>query len=982
MLFLDELFHDGIPQRFDGDPKGSGRYRKGSGKNPHQHGTGTYYDRIKELHDLGMPYPQIAKEMGMTNKQLIGIIHDSGASYSQIGKEMGMTTTEVAHELEISSGKLRAIISIEKEEREAAERAKCLELLDQGFNKSQIAEITGIKPSTVANRLKPIEETRKSKNREVADFLKEEIENGKPYLDVGDGVERQLNIPKTRLNAALELLEQEGYKISTPKIEQATNPNQKTTYKILTKEDVPYIEIWQNRDQIISPMGKYYDEDAGHLRVIQPPINIDSSRIAIRYAEQNGDLKDGVIELRPGAQDLSLGQSAYAQVRISVDGTHYLKGMAMYSNDLPPGVDILFNTSKHEGTPMLGSKDNTVLKPLKDDPDNPFGATIRQLKGDDGRVYSACNIVNEDKDWDKWSKNLASQFLSKQDPSLAKRQLDIAYETKKAEFDRICKIPNESIRKHLLLSFADECDSDAVELKAAALPRQSTKVILPLTTIKDNEVYAPGYKTGEQVALVRYPHQGIFEIPVLTVNNNNREGRDVLGDPKNAIGINLKTANKLSGADFDGDTVVLIPLKNQNIKTARTPAALEGFDPKERYKLPDSSPEVGPKTGFYKGTEMGNVSNLITDMSLQGATMDKIVRATKHAQVVIDAEKHHLDWRRSYEENRIAELKDEFQGGKNKGAATVVSRASGDAYHPVRKTFNPDRDIDRETGNKNYRYTGEETYKYRRKFVDEDGNSKTKEVTVFKNKKTGEFYYKDKNTGEIESVPADKVKTKLSTEKSTKMTEAFARGGDAYDLVFDRSNRIEMYYANYANQMKSLANEARKEYISTPNPRVNKTAKQAYAEEVESLNQKLGKALQNAPNERQANALVSSQISKIRKYNPELANDETAMKKKRAQLIAEARVRTGSLERSKRNIEITDREWEAIQAHALPNDTVNKIFRNTDPAKLKERAMPRNSTSVSSASISRARNLIKMGYTQEEAAEAIGVSVSTLNRAL
>lgn len=982
MLFLDEFFHSGTPQRFDGDPKGSGRYRKGSGENPHQHGTGTYYDRIKELHDLGMSYPQISKEMGMTNKQIISIMHDSGASYSQIGKEMGMTTTQVAHELEISSGKLRAIISIEKEEREAAERAKCLELLDAGFNKSQISEITGIKPSTVANRLKPIEESRKTKNREVADFLKEEIENGKKYLDVGDGVDRQLNIPKTRLDAALNLLEQEGYKISTPKIEQATNPDQKTTYKILTKADVPYQEIWNNRDQIISPMGKYYDEDSGHMKVIQPPINIDSSRIAIRYAEQNGDLKDGVIELRPGAKDLSLGQSAYAQVRIAVDGTHYLKGMAMYSNDLPPGVDILFNTSKHEGTPMLGPENNTVLKPLKDDPDNPFGATIRQLKDSNDKVYSACNIVNEDSDWDKWSKNLASQFLSKQEPALAKRQLDIAYEAKKAEFDRICKIPNESIRKYMLLSFSDECDSDAVDLKAAALPRQSTKVILPLTTIKDNEVYAPGYKTGEQVALVRYPHQGIFEIPVLTVNNNNREGRDVLGEPKNAIGINLKTATKLSGADFDGDTVVVIPLKNQNIKTARTPAALEGFDPKERYKLPESSPKVGPKTGFDKGFQMGSVSNLITDMSLQSADMDEIVRATKHALVVIDAEKHHLDWRRSYEENRIAELKEKYQGGKDRGASTVVSKASSRDSAPVRKTFNPDRDIDSETGKKNYRYSGEETYKYRRKFVDENGNETSKDVTVFKNKKTGEFYYKDKKTGEIEPVPAEKVKTKLKTERSNKMTEAFNRGGDAYDLVFDENNRIERYYANYANQMKALANEARKEYISTPNPKVNKSAKETYSDEVESLNRKLNTALKNAPMERQANALVSSQISKIKKYNPELANDEKAMKKKRAQLIAEARNRTGALKRSDRNIEITDREWEAIQAHALPNDTVNKILRNTDSRKLKERAIPRDQKAVSSAALSRARALVRMGYTQEEAAEVIGVSVSTLNRAL
>ena len=953
MSLFDELFHTGTPQMFDGDPHGSGRFRQGSGAKPYQHGAGSYYDRIDELQAQGMTYTQIANELGM------------------------------------STTRLRAIVSIKKEEQLAAERAKCLELKDKGFNNLQIATATGLTPSTVANRLKPIEEERANKNRQVADFLKEQIEQGKPYLDVGDGVDRQLNIPKTRLENAIKMLEEEGYKINTLKVEQPTNPNQKTTLKILTKEETPYTEIWQNLDKLRSPMGVYYDE-ADRPRVIQKPLDIDSSRIAIKYAEDGGNLKDGVIELRPGAKDLSLGQSAYAQVRISVDGTHYLKGMAMYSKDLPPGVDILFNTSKHEGTPMLGSKDNTVLKPIKADPANPFGATVRQLTDSaTGKVISACNIVNDDSDWDKWSKNLASQFLSKQDPSLAKRQLNLAYDAKKAEFDRIRKIPNEAVKKHMLLSFADECDSDAVELKAAALPRQRTKVILPLTTIKDNEVYAPGYKTGEQVALVRYPHQGIFEIPVLTVNNNNKEGRDILRDPKNAIGINLKVANKLSGADFDGDTVVCIPLKGQTIKTARTPASLEGFDPKERYKLPDSSPEVGPKTGFNKQTEMGKISNLITDMSLQGASMDKIVRATKHAQVVIDAEKHHLDWRRSYEDNRIAELKEEFQGGANRGAATIISKASSDERVPIRKTFQPTArredgkggDIDPKTGKKLYKNTDEETYKYRRKYIDSNGKSTSKEVTVFKDK-NGDFYYKDKTTGVREKVPADKVKTKLRLETSNKMTEIYNKGGDAYDLVFDKNNRIEKYYAGYANRMKAMANEARKEYLATPNPKVNKSARQTYAAEVDSLTKKLNGALKNAPRERQAVALAYSEISKIKKYNPEIANDKDAMKKKRAQVMDEARVRTGALKRSKRNIEITDREWEAIQANAVSNETLKKIFRNTDSKKLKERAMPRNQTAMTSAATARARAMLNMGYTREEAADALGVSVSTLDRAL
>jgi hypothetical protein len=356
-----------------------------------------------------------------------------------------------------------------------------------------------------------------------------------------------------------------------------------------------------------------------------------------------------------------------------------------------------------------------------------------------------------------------------------------------------------------------------------------------------------------------------------------------------------------------------------------------------------------------------------------------------------------LDWRRSYEDNRIAELKEEFQGGANRGAATIISKASSDERVPLRKTFQPTArredgtggDIDPKTGKKLYKNTNEETYKYRRKFTeeykDDSGQTKTrtrsKEVTVFKDK-NGDFYYKDKTTGEREQVPADKVKTKFRTETSNKMTEIYNKGGDAYDLVFDKNNRIENYYASYANRMKLMANEARKEYLATPNPKVNKSARQTYAAEVDSLTKKLNGALKNAPRERQAVALAYSEISKIKKYNPEIANDKDAMKKKRAQVMDEARVRTGALKRSKRNIEITDREWEAIQANAVSNETLKKIFRNTDSKKLKERAMPRNQTAMTSAATARARAMLNMGYTREEAADALGVSVSTLDRAL
>ena len=112
------------------------------------------------------------------------------------------------------------------------------------------------------------------------------------------------------------------------------------------------------------------------------PESLDSSRLAIRYSEDGGSDKDGVIEIRRGVKDLDLGDSHYAQVRILVDGDHYLKGMAMYSDDLPEGTDILFNTNKSKDTPV-----DKVLKEVKRNADgsinqeNPFGSLIKENGG-------------------------------------------------------------------------------------------------------------------------------------------------------------------------------------------------------------------------------------------------------------------------------------------------------------------------------------------------------------------------------------------------------------------------------------------------------------------------------------------------------------------------------------------------------------------------------------------------------------------------
>ena len=205
----------------------------------------------------------------------------------------------------------------------------------------------------------------------------------------------------------------------------------------------------------------------------EKPVSISSKRVKVRYAEEGGNEMDGVIQLRRGVDDISLGKSSYAQVRVLVDGTHYLKGMAVYSDDLPKGTDLVFNTNKSKGTPMMGPKDHTVLKPIKSDPENPFGASFKMRATPKGK-QSALNIVNEESSWSDWSSTLSSQMLSKQRYSLVKQQLTKTSKAKEQEYAEIMKVTNPTLRKKLLAKFADSADSDVVSLKAAALPRQGT----------------------------------------------------------------------------------------------------------------------------------------------------------------------------------------------------------------------------------------------------------------------------------------------------------------------------------------------------------------------------------------------------------------------------------------------------------------------------------------------------------------------------
>ena len=893
------LMHYGMPRR-------SGRYPWGSGNNPYQH-SGDFLSRVDELKKQGLKETDIAKTMGLTTTQL------------------------------------RTQMSLAKDERRALQVATAKGLREKGYSLNEIADKMGFNnDSSVRSLLNETSEARMNQAKATAEFLRKQIDE-KGMIDVGTGVERELGISKEKLNQALYMLELEGYPVYGGRVPQATNPGKFTTLSVICPPGTEHKDIYDFEN--IHSLKDYisYDDGDSFKKAFEYPESMSSDRLKIRYAEDGGVNKDGVIEIRRGVEDLSLGDSHYAQVRIMVDGTHYLKGMAVYSDDLPDGVDVLFNTNKKTGTPMTD-----VLKKVKDDPDNPFGSLIKEHGGqsyynDPNGKYTdpvtgkkqSLSLINkraEEGDWGEWSDHLPSQFLSKQSMTLIKKQLGLAAADKQAEFDEICSLTNPTVKKALLKSFSDDCDAAAVHLQAAALPRQKYQVILPLTSIKDGEVYAPNYKDGETVALIRYPHGGTFEIPILTVNNKQLEGRRVLGNtPADAIGINSKVAERLSGADFDGDTVMVIPCNSSRskVKITSTPAlkGLEGFDPKLEYG--------GKKEGTFKPmkntqTEMGKISNLITDMTLKGATQDELARAVRHSMVVIDAEKHKLDYKQSEIDNGIASLKKKYQGtvdadGRyHEGAATLISRAKSETSVLKRKGSPK---------------------------INDDGSLSYKEV--------------------IEEYTDKDGKVKVRTQKSTKMAET----RDARTL--SSGTPQEEAYAGYANKMKSLANQARKEMVNTGKIAYSASAKAAYEPEVTSLMAKLNVALKNAPRERQAQVIANATVAAKKKDNPDMTSSE--IKKANQQALSSARASVGA----KRNsIEITDREWEAIQAGAISENKLTQILNNTNMDTLRQMATPRATTSLSTAKVNRISAMSNSGYSTSEIADALGVSTSTVSKYL
>lgn len=893
-----------------GTPRHSGRYPWGSGGHDAPPRNASILDMVKEL------------------------------------KGQGLKETEIAKALNISTTQLRAKKTIARHQKKQDDIVRAHELkFTKGMSNVAAAAEMGIPESSFRALLDPSVKDRNDVLINTAHMLKEHVDNAwaatKSPIDIGTGVEGHISIgdgmeskgiSQQKLRAAVAILEEDGYKVWEVKTRQP-GTGLDTNNKVLVPPGISQYDAFLQRDnigQIVS-----FTEDGGKHwgKVNHPPISVNPKRVTVRYGPDGGSEADGVIFVREGAKDLSLGKNRYAQVRILVGKDRYLKGMAVYKDDLPEGVDLLFNTNK-EST----GNDLDVMKQIKSDSDYPFGSVVRQIVENPDtpkeKNISAMNIVNEQGDWHKWARTLSSQMLSKQSPKLIKERLNATFEDRQQDFEEIMALTNPTVKKILLEKFAEKTDGAAVHLKAKALPNSNWHTILPIESIKKTEIFAPQYKNGEEVVLVRYPHGGTFEIPRLTVNNKNAEARKLIGtDSIDAVGIHHTTAQLLSGADFDGDTVLVIPNNSNRFIATQPLDKLKDFDP-QIYKIPEDEngdPVIPIITSDKKQQEMGNVSNLITDMTLKGAPHDHLVRAIRHSMVVIDSEKHGLDWKLSAKRNGIAALKKEYQGGANKGASTLISRKNKeDRKFPDFKP-RPQSEggpVDKDTGRRVFVLTGAQS--------------------------------KDKN-GNL--VP------------KTRRVKLLDIADDAH--VLSSGTPQEVLYADHSNRLKELANTARLEAINTPLLKRSPSAAKTYKAEVDSLEAKLQEVIKARPRERQAGAIARTVSRAIFAENPHL--DQAARKKITGRELERARIRTGV--RSQK-IVFTDDEWNAVQAGAISDNKLSQMLRKADLDNVRKLATPRQEVKMTPAKTARARNLLSQDLTRAEVAQILGVSLTTLDTSI
>ncbi len=142
------------------------------------------------------------------------------------------------------------------------------------------------------------------------------------------------------------------------------------------------------------------------------------------------------------------------------------------------------------------------------------------------------------------------------------------------------------------------------------------------------------------------------------------------------------------------------------------------------------------------------------------------------------------------------------------------------------------------------------------------------------------------------------------------------------------------------------------------------------------MNAALDLAIRNRPLERQAQLIAGAKVKARMDYDPEMTKE--TRKKVESQALNDARRTTGA---SKTDIRITPTQWEAIQAGAISDTKLTEILRHADMDVVNELATPKSKLLMTSSKTARATRMLEQGYTREQVAQQLGVSLSTLDAA-
>lgn len=824
------------------------------------------------------------------------------------------------------------------------------EIIGTGKSIRQAAEELNMPDATLRNYLSTgTPKTAKAKLEKaeaVKNMYKAAIDKQAKYIDIGAGTEHQIGITDYQKKLAVEALKNEGYYVHPVRMPNITSPDKPITTMVLTKDPDPK----SAQRNVLDVQLPNYQYNGVKLTGIKKPMDVSWDDVKISYGTNGENDRDGTILVRRGVKDADLGDTHYAQVRISVGGTHYMKGMAMYGDaDDFKGTkaDYIFHTNKPSTkTPQ------EVLKKQKDNPLNPFESSIRRQRG----VF---NIVNQEGDWNDYHPTIASQMLSKQRIPFIKERLNDTIKMHQESFDKIMSITNPIVKKKLLEDLGGDPNDptkrgaiDTAQIHLRAIGEQGTrfKTLISNPWLKPNEIYAPDYKNGEHVVLVRYPHGGTFEIPDLVVNNKNTKSKKLLGNAIDGIGIHPETARILSGADFDGDTALIMPNNNGRIKSsdARTTHAfksLREFDPntyeltskadlpyegkvKNKYSGVEETKMIYPGrhiTPRYKQTEMGNVSNMITDMTIRGATNDELIRAVKYSMVVIDSEKHHLDYKQAKDDLGISALQKRYMtkidpdtGRKSIGANTLISVSKHDL-----------------------------------------GLSKEKRK-------------------ELLDAGLSQYEINKEMQKHGKLLPTLADQGKLSKI--NSGTPVEALYQNYIERLQTMKETARKTVSEIKTPERSDVARKVFKNEVASLGSKIKSIQSQAPLERKAQIEANRAYREYVHSNPDISTDRK--KNIRSEMINKARDQNG-LPAYEKKIHITPDEWNAIQSNAISKTAMSTLMKKADMEELKEYAMPKKKSNISSGKLASIMRKLENGSaTLAEIAESEGMSVNAIKYSL